>query len=392
MPFIAIFLAILFSVSFGVHYVVLHRFSRIFEFQYSWKMLPLLLLMTTNFLAVIFLSRVVWNTAMRLWWIATVVYIGTLWITFAVVVVYAGIQLAAHVIVPIPARISQVVVVGATLTLVLYSLYNARHIEVKTLKFSSPKLLEPLTIVQLSDLHLGALNGVEYVERIVAQTNALEPDLVAFTGDLVDIGTTAGILHGFNTLNAPAFFVWGNHDQFLREDEVKRIFSETPIQILKNETRIFRNTLEIIGLDYIERKPEPHNDARPILTGLTPRGELFTLLLSHAPLPFEQMDGHPIDLQLAGHTHAGQIVPFNLLVKTRYPNIRGLYLSGEQAMYVSSGAGTWGPPMRLGTRNEITVIRLFPLPPATDQQMLVRQDGKTTGAELNEKSPVVPAF
>jgi len=383
MPFFVMFLTILFSVSLGVHYVVLHRLSRIFEFHYSWKVFPLFVLITANFLAVIFLSRVVWNSAMRLWWIATVTYIGALWITFAVVVVYAVIQLAAHVVAPIPARVSQTLVVGVTLTLVLYSLYNARRIEVHTLEFSSPKLREPLTIVQLTDLHLGALNGAGYVERIVAQTNALQPDVVALTGDLVDIGTTADILHGFNNLNAPAFFVWGNHDQFLREDEVTRIFSATPIQILKNETRIFQNTLEIIGLDYIERQPEPHNDARPILTSLDPRGELFTLLLTHAPLPFEQMDGHPIDLQLAGHTHAGQIVPFNLLVKTRYPNIRGLYQSGNRAIYVSSGAGTWGPPMRLGTRSEITVIHLRPLPPDSKQQLLVRRFGKTAEIGFN---------
>ncbi|GAK50021.1 metallophosphoesterase [Candidatus Moduliflexus flocculans] len=374
MPFFVMFLTILFSVSFGVHYMVLHRLSRIFEFQYSWKVFPLFVLITANFLAVVFLSRVVWNSAMRVWWIAMVTYIGALWITFAVVVVYAMIQLAVHVVLPIPARVSQVVVIGVTLTLVLYSLYNARHIEVHTLEFSSPKLRESLTIVQLTDLHLGALNGASYVERIVAQTNALKPDLVALTGDLVDIGTTADILHGFNNLNAPAFFVWGNHDQFLREDEVKRIFSATPIRILKNETHVFQNALEIIGLDYIERQPEPHNDARPILASLDPRGELFTLLLTHAPLPFEQMDGHAIDLQLAGHTHAGQIVPFNFLVKTRYPMLKGFYTSGERAIYVSSGAGTWGPPMRLGTRSEITVIRLLPLPPDSDQQLLVRNE------------------
>lgn len=383
MPFFAIFLTILFSVSLGVHSVVLHRLSRIFEFHYSWKVLPLFALITANFLAVIFLSRVVWNTAMRLWWIATVTYIGALWITFAVVVAYAAIQFAAHFVAPIPARVSQAAVVGATLALVLYSLYNARHIEVKTVEFSSPKVREPLTIVQLTDLHLGAFNGAGYVKRIVAHANALKPDLVAITGDLVDIGTTADMLHGFNNLNAPAFFVWGNHDQFLREDEVTRIFSATPIRILKNETVIFKNALEIVGLDYIERQPEPHNDARPILTSLDPRGELFTLLLTHAPLPFEQMDGHPIDLQLAGHTHAGQIVPFNFLVKTRYPNIRGLYTSKDRAMYVSSGAGTWGPPMRLGTRCEITVIRLLPLPPDSDPQFLVRQIGTMTGTEIN---------
>jgi uncharacterized protein len=83
------------------------------------------------------------------------------------------------------------------------------------------------------------------------------------------------------------------------------------------------------------------------------------------------MDGHPIDLQLAGHTHAGQIVPFNFLVNARYPVFQGLYMSGAHAIYVSSGTGTWGPPMRLGTHNEITVIRLLPLD--AEKSLLVRQ-------------------
>ena len=91
------------------------------------------------------------------------------------------------------------------------------------------------------------------------------------------------------------------------------------------------------------------------------------------------MDGYPIDLQLAGHTHSGQIVPFNFLVKSRYPIFRGLYTSGERAISVSSGTGTWGPPMRLGTHSELTVIRLLPLPPENEKQLLVRHTDSRPG-------------
>ena len=83
--------------------------------------------------------------------------------------------------------------------------------------------------------------------------------------------------------------------------------------------------------------------------------------------------GQPIDLELAGHTHSGQIFPFNFVVKLFYPRFRGLYTSEDRAVYVSSGTGTWGPPMRLGTQSEITLFRLFPLPPDSEKQLLVRQ-------------------
>jgi predicted MPP superfamily phosphohydrolase len=374
MRFFTIFLSILFSVSFGIHYFVVRRLSRIFEFQYTWKVFLVFLLITANFLAVILLSRLVWNVGMHIWWVATVSYIGTLWILFSVLLLYSVVQLFAHFIAPIPPRVSQYVVVGITIVLVLYSLFNARQMTVNTVELSSEKLQEPITIVQLTDLHLGAVNGKRFVEKVVAQTNALNPAIVAITGDLVDIGTSAEILQGFNKLDAPAFFVWGNHEQFLSAERVEQLFRTTPITILKNETIIYKDMLQIIGLDYLERQPQ--NDARPILTSLAPKDGYFTLMLSHAPIDFPQMDGHPIDLQLAGHTHAGQLFPWNFVVKWRYAQTQGLYKSENRSIYVSSGTGTWGPPMRLGTSNEMTVIRLLPLPPDTEEQLLVRQVGQ----------------
>ncbi len=373
--FLMFFVPILFSVSFGVHYVVIRQLSRIFEFQYSWKLFLAVFLVTANFMVVIFTARATWNLAVRLWWIATVTYIGAIWISFSVLLLYGLVQFAAKFFLPIPLRFSRYAVVGLILSLVLYSLVNARNIQVKTLDLSSDKLTEPVTIVQLTDLHLGAINGAGFVEDVVARTNALEPDLVVITGDLVDIGASAEHVQGFNQLKAPVFFVWGNHDQFLSEEEVMQIFSATPIRILKNESVVYQDMLQIIGLDYLERRPAPHNDPKPILTGLNPADDMFTLLLSHAPIQFSQMDGHPIDLQLAGHTHSGQIVPFNFLVKRRYEQYIGLYQEGERALYVSSGTGTWGPPMRLGTSSEITRIRLLPTSSddIQEEQLLVRQ-------------------
>lgn len=378
--FFAIFITVLFSVSLLVHAVVIWRLSRIFEFHYTWKSFFGVVLLTANFLAVIFLARVVWNLAMRLWFVAMVSYIGVLWLLFTVLVGYAVVQLAAQRVWPIPPRVSQAIVIIATVTLVGYSLFNARQLTVKTIAVCSPKIRAPLTIVQLTDLHIGAINGKTFVQRIVSQTNALLPDLVVLTGDVVDLGATPDMLASFARLNAPAFFVWGNHDQLLRRERVTQIFRALPITVLQNETVRFRNDLQIIGLDYLERQPQ--NDPKPILARLLLPHDLFTLLLSHAPLDFSRLDGQPIDLQLAGHTHAGQIFPFNLIVKRLYPRFQGLYTSAERAIYVSSGTGTWGPPMRLGTQNEITVIRLAPAPSGTDRPLFACRETSAHAQEI----------
>ena len=235
----------------------------------------------------------------------------------------------------------------------------------------------------LAEADAFVLGAPVYMWQMNAQTNALKPDLVALTGDVADIGATPEMLAGFAQLRAPAFFVWGNHDQFFSRERVAQIFRSTPITILRNEIVRVRDDLQIIGLDYLERHPQ--NDPKPILANLTLTDDLFTLLLSHAPIDFSRMDSQPIDLQLAGHTHAGQIFPFNLLVKRLYPRFQGLYTLGNRAIYVSSGTATWGPPMRLGTRNEITVIRLAPSPPGNDQPMFACREAPASAKASDQQ-------
>ncbi|PIE34483.1 hypothetical protein CSA56_07635 [candidate division KSB3 bacterium] len=371
MKFFLMFFSIFFSVVFSLHYYTIRRLSHIFEFQYSWKIFPVIILVIANVVAVIFISRYYWNSVTRIWLAATESYLGVLWIMFWLLLGYSLIQGTAHFIHPIPPRVSQYFVVGAAVLLVGYGLWNARQIRIHRIEVASKKILEPVTIVQLSDLHIGAINRESFVEWVVAQTNALRPDLVVITGDLFDIGATKELVQGFNKLNAASFFIWGNHDQFLKAGEVENMLGSTPITMLKNETSLYHDSLQIIGLDYMER--EPDYDVKPILTSLAPDERYFTMLLSHAPIDFSELEGYAIDLELAGHTHSGQIFPFHFLVKTRYKLLRGLYKSGNQSIYVSSGTGTWGPPMRLGTSSEIAVFYLSPLPADRQEDLIVRK-------------------
>ena len=359
MRFLLVVALILLVFSLGIHTVVVQSTSRLFGVPCPWRWLLLLVAVSAaNLLAVMWQSALTWNTGVRLWFVLTIYYVGILWMLFVVSLGYALLRVVMHFTAPLPPRVAQVLVLGSAVGLIGYSLAHARQVTVKTIEVSSAKLSAPLTLVQLTDLHLGAVHGRSFVARLVAQTNALTPDLVLLTGDLVDKGTTPEMLAELAQLKAPAFFVWGNHDDFLSRDQVAQVFRKTPIRILANEVVLFRDTVQIVGLDYLTPQPKP--DPRPILTRLALRQTHFTLLLSHSPIDFDRLDGQPIDLQLAGHTHAGQIFPFDVLVRLFYPRFSGLYTSGTTALYVSSGTGTWGPPMRLGSQNELTVVRLLP--------------------------------
>jgi predicted MPP superfamily phosphohydrolase len=356
-----IFFSILFSVSFSVQYYVIRRLSSIFDFHYSWKVFIVFFLLTANFVAVTMLSHRIWNIVVQLWYLVTVLYVGTIWILCFLLLCYSLVQRIAQWVVPIPQHVSQYIVIISASLLVLYSVFNARQLRIKTLEFSSKKLHETITIVQLSDLHLGAVHGKRFVERIVSKTNALQPDIVALTGDLLD-GTgkiSEATLRELHKFSAPVLFIAGNHDRFLPKEHVAALLRKTPFKVLQNEKYRYNDSLQIIGLDYLNRRPQ--GEVTPILDALSLNDHAFNLLLSHIPIDFPHTDGHAIDLLLSGHTHAGQIFPFYFVVKYFYPQIRGLYTSNDRHLYVSSGTGTWGPPLRLGTHSEITLIRLSPL-------------------------------
>ena len=354
------FFSILFGFSFGVHAFSIWRLSRIFVFSLSWKMIPLWFLLTANFVFATILSRKMWNLGVQIWYWLSVIYVGGIWILCSFLAVYGLVQALVSVIHPIPLKISQYSVVLGAVGLIVYSLFNAYNLKIQRIGLSSDKLEESLTLVQISDLHLGAIHGENFVIRLVDKINELSPDLVALTGDLFDgTGKVAEeTLQEFHKLQAPVFFIPGNHDRFLPKEEIDAMLQRTPFTVLENKKVFFQDKLQIVGLDYVSHYPQ--GEVKDALEELRPENGFFTLILSHVPFDFSHADGYPFDLLLAGHTHSGQIFPFYFLVKNSYPYIRGMYKSGDQRMFVSSGAGTWGPPMRLGANSEVVLFQLSP--------------------------------
>ena len=221
----------------------------------------------------------------------------------------------------------------------------------------------PLKIVQIADVHLGDLIGARQLRRIVAQIQALDADLLVSTGDLVDGqgDHLDGLTRLFQELHPRfgKFAVTGNHEFFVGADRALDFTARAGFTVLRGEAASLAGVLTIAGVDDPAGRwmgVPVRTDEKALLSAL-PR-ERFTLLLKHQPVVDRNSLGL-FDLQLSGHTHGGQIFPFGLLVRIAYRMRNGLTsLTPHGHLYVSRGTGTWGPPMRLGTPPELTLIEL----------------------------------
>ena len=228
-----------------------------------------------------------------------------------------------------------------------------------------PAARQGTTIVQLTDLHVGPTIGRAFIEDIVRRTNDLRPDVIAITGDLVD-GSVERLRHAvepLRELKAPlgVYFVTGNHEYFSGADPWMDELRRLGIRVLRNERVTVgegANALDIAGIDdhSAGRLGGAPSDLARALAGRDPSRPL--VLLAHQPKAVLEAGQLGVDLQLSGHTHGGQIWPFTYLVKLQQPYVAGLHQHGDTQIYVSPGTGYWGPPMRLGTRAEITRLTL----------------------------------
>jgi len=258
---------------------------------------------------------------------------------------------------------------GITGLLTGYALWQGlRSVAVKPVKVQLARLpagLDGFRIVQLTDLHVGpTIDGV-WLQQVVDKVNALNPDLVAITGDLVD-GPVARLrdqVAPLKQLKAThgVFFVTGNHEYYAGADEWIAELSRLNIRVLRNEhVTVTRgdSSIDIAGID------DHHSGAFPGHGPDLPRAlsgrqaSRPVVLLAHQPIAVHEAANHSVDLQISGHTHGGQIWPWGLFVRLQQPFIAGLHRLNQTALYVSCGTGYWGPPMRLGAPAEITELTL----------------------------------
>ncbi|MGY1839345.1 MULTISPECIES: metallophosphoesterase [unclassified Modestobacter] len=229
--------------------------------------------------------------------------------------------------------------------------------------------LAGLRIVTFSDGHLSSTYGGRRFERVVETVNAQRPDVVAIVGDLVD-GEVTELREDVAPLadlvsDQGVFFVTGNHEYFVDTTAWLRHLPTLGVEVLRNERVELRRggaALDLAGIDDrtaaasgvpghgadLDAALDGRDDDRPVV------------LLAHQPVQVEQARAAGVDLQLSGHTHGGQLWPFDYAVLLDQPAVEGLSRQGDTQLYVTAGAGYWGPPMRVGARPEVTVIELQP--------------------------------
>jgi predicted MPP superfamily phosphohydrolase len=231
-----------------------------------------------------------------------------------------------------------------------------------------PPALHGFSIAQITDIHVGATIKRGYVNRIVDAVNALEADVVAVTGDLVDgsVARLAGHTEPMRRLTARhgVFFVTGNHEYYSGVHAWIAELRRLGLSVLMNEHIVLVHEGECIVIagvtDFNAHHFDPSHRSDPARAIVGAPEQAVKVLLAHQPRSAFAAAQAGYHLQLSGHTHGGQFFPWSLVVKFLEPFTNGLYRLGELSLYVSRGTGYWGPPKRFGAPSEITHLRLVP--------------------------------
>jgi predicted MPP superfamily phosphohydrolase len=346
------------SILAAAHYYVWLRFVAAAHLAAPWHAIAtvaVVLLAPSLPLGTLVLRRLPRATARPLVWIAYTGFGLAVYLLLA-----AGVTHLVCAIAGLDPRTAAVVgVLGAAAT-VVYGIANvARGPIVRRVRIALPGLpaaADGYTIAQLTDVHIGPILGERFAADVVAKVNALGADLIAITGDLVDgnLGELRRHVEPLRELAARdgVYAVTGNHEYYWQTDAWLEHLRSLGLRILRNEHVAIRGAFELAGVD----DSTAGEDVPRALAGRDPA--LPVVLLAHHPQTIARATAAGVALQLSGHTHGGQLLPFGWLSRLFEPHVAGLARFGATWLYVSEGTGFWGPPMRVGTSCEIALITL----------------------------------
>jgi predicted MPP superfamily phosphohydrolase len=256
------------------------------------------------------------------------------------------------------------ILMGIALMASLYGFINSGVIRITRVNLQLPDIpshWKGKTAVWVSDTHLGHVRNYGFAQQIATLVKNLNPDILFIGGDLYD-GLAVDLDHviePFSRIRTSygTYFITGNHEEFFDNTKYLQAVRRAGIRVLYNE-RVDLNGLQIIGVDY--RDSRNKEKFKMILQKMGIDRHKPSILLTHAPLHLEVVKEERISLQLSGHTHHGQVFLFRWITSLAYDGYDyGLKRLGNLLVYTSSGAGTWGPPMRLDTKPEIVAIKLM---------------------------------
>jgi uncharacterized protein len=257
------------------------------------------------------------------------------------------------------------VVTGVVCIIIIAGYINTRTIKITTLNLDIParnSSMKELNAVLISDIHLSSINGNGFSKDIVDKINALNPDIVFVAGDLVDDKATLlrdkEIGYSFKDIRSPmgVYGITGNHEYINGVDSSVNYMKELKVIPLRDTSITINNGFVLIGREDRSRGLKKRKSLKDLVEGADKN--LPVILMDHTPFQLEEAMENGIDLQLSGHTHHGQMFPINLITSKIYEISRGYKNKGNTQYYVSSGVGTWGPPVRTGSRSEIVNLKI----------------------------------
>lgn len=360
------FLSVAFLIYASMH---LYALGKVWlSFPHSWTLgLALALagiVLTFSPLLVWFLERQSWHRATVATAWASYTWMGYLFLFFCIGLLFdLGHALATLLKLNWPLNEAMALrIVGLlALAMVGYGFFEARQIQVKEVSITTPKLASGrVTIAQISDLHLGIMRGEGLLDRVIAELREIKPDIVVATGDIVDGqgDNLAALARHFHAYTPPlgAYAVTGNHEVYAGLENSLRFLRNAGFTVLRGEAAR-AGGIVLVGVDdpsAAASGQQARLDTGKTLASVTT--DDFVVLLKHQPVVDSDI---PFDLQLSGHIHGGQIFPFVYLTRLSYGVHTGLTeLADGRRLYVSRGAGTWGPPIRLFAPPEIALITI----------------------------------
>jgi hypothetical protein len=319
-------------------------------------------ILSVSFLATSLLAFRYNNLVLRWLYTLAAIWLGALSFLFfaacACWVIYGGVRLAGA---NVDGRLLDVVAFGFAAVISAYGVINAAWTRIRRVSIKLPNLPESSRgrkAALITDMHLGHVKNIGFARRMTAAINGLKPDIVWIAGDLYD-GTAVDARHAASPLkglNPPlgTFFVEGNHEEFRDSTRFLEAVRASGVRVLDNEKAEI-DGLQIVGVPYKHATHARHFGSVLETIGLD--RERASVLLTHAPDHVAVAEAAGFGLQVSGHTHLGQFIPYTWLATRMYREfVYGLNRIGDMLVYTSSGAGTWGPPLRVGSQPEIVLF------------------------------------